>query len=132
MATILVIDDSVSLLEMFRHMLTALGHEVVATESSKEGIEILRNRPVDLLLTDIFMPDQDGLETIQMARRIKPGVGIIAMSSKTGAMDMLPAARAFGAALSLHKPFSVAALRDAVRQVLDAGSPTSVPPEAKR
>lgn len=132
MAKILVIDDSVSLLELFSHMLTALGHEVVATASAREGIEILRDRPFDLLLTDIFMPDQDGLETIQQARRLKPGVKIIAMSSKTGPMDMLPAAKAFGAALTLHKPFSVPALKEAILLVLGGETAAAAQPKATR
>ena len=78
------------------------------------------------------MPEQDGLETIQQARRLKPWVKIIAMSSKTGTMNMLPAAKAFGAALTLHKPFSMPVLREAILQVLGGEPAAAARPKATR
>jgi DNA-binding NtrC family response regulator len=124
MAKILVIDDSDSIRELVLLVLTRDGHEVVGTSCGRECIAHLQRHPVDLLITDIFMPEVDGLEIILQAKKLKPEVRVIAMSSKTGKMDMLPAAKAFGASLTLHKPFSLAALSEAVRSVLPAPVPT--------
>ena len=119
MARILVIDDSASVVELVDRILTEDGHEVIAAYSGKEGGAILASQPLDLVITDIYMPDMDGLELIRTARRLRPGLRILAMSSATGKYAILPVAKALGAAATLRKPFSRGELREAVQACLE-------------
>ena len=81
---------------------------------------------VDLIVTDIYMPDKDGLEVIAEARRVCPGVPVIAVSSFTGARDMLRTAKLLGAICTLQKPFTDQNLLQAVSQAL---ATTSLAPQ---
>jgi DNA-binding NtrC family response regulator len=134
MATILVIDDSKSILALLEQMLSQAGHQVLTASEGKEGMAILRNTPVNLLITDIYMPERDGIEVIQEAPVVRPGVGIIAMSSKPSEENLFSIARALGASSTLRKPFSGEQLLEIVAKVLDQRieSPGSgrVPPAA--
>ncbi|HTP85466.1 MAG TPA: response regulator [Bryobacteraceae bacterium] len=118
MAKILVIDDSVAVVELMERILSEDEHEVFTASSGKDGEAILSSHPLDLVITDIYMPDVDGLELIRMARRVKPGLRILAMSSATGKYAILPVAKALGASGTLMKPFSRGELKDAVRTCL--------------
>jgi len=80
MARILVIDDSASALELAGQILRQAGHEVVTAESGKQGVSILASQALDLVITDIYMPEEDGLEVIRNARRSRPGLRVLAMS----------------------------------------------------
>jgi DNA-binding NtrC family response regulator len=131
MAKILVLDDSRSILDMVVQMLKRAGHDVRPSTTAKEAFEVLQSEPVDLLITDIYMPDVDGLEVILKARRLHPRLKFIAMSSMRGPMNMLGAAKAFGAAVTLPKPFSMAALYAAVSEALDPGKQPPDPAVAK-
>ena len=125
MAKIFVLDDSRSVLEMVVQMLKKAGYEVLSSSSGKELFKTLRRQHVDLLITDIYMPIEDGLEVLVKARREHPGVKFIAMSSMTGPMNMLPVAKLLGAAVTLQKPFTEEALITAVAKVL--GPETKTP-----
>lgn len=114
MSRILVIDDSVSVLELIEMLLTEAGHEVVACMDGKRAISKLRSEPFDLLVTDIYMPEMDGLEIIMEGRRIRPSLPVVAMSGASGHRGMLDVARYLGACQTLQKPFSRADLMDAV------------------
>ena len=84
-----------------------------------------RSRPADVLITDIFMPDQDGLETIQQFRREFPQVKIIAMSGGGDTLrnvSYLFSAREVGAVEVIRKPFEGEALLDVVRKTLASRS----------
>ncbi len=128
MARILVIDDSASALELAGEILRQAGHEVVTAESGKQGESILASQPLDLVITDIYMPEEDGLEVIRKARRTRPGLRVLAMSVVTGKHGMLYLARALGAAGTLLKPFAAGDLLDAVDASLEGGAG----PEGKR
>ena len=93
--------------------------QVKTTEEPPLG-ELIRQirEPVDLVITDIYMPDMDGLEVIRVARRLRPGLLVLAMSSGTGKHAILPVAKALGAAGTLPKPFAAEELRTAVRTCL--------------
>src|SRR5437763_15450494 len=80
MARVLVIDDHTEIRELLRLTLQAAGYDVVVAPNGREGLEIHRERPAELVITDIFMPEQEGLETIQELRRQSPRPKIIAMS----------------------------------------------------
>lgn len=128
MARILVIDDSASALELAGQILREAGHEVVTADSGKQGESILATQPLDLVITDIYMPEEDGLEVIRKARRTRPGLRVLAMSVVTGKHGMLRVARALGAAGTLLKPFAAGDLLNAVDTCLAGGAE----PEGKR
>ena len=123
MAKVLVIDDSVSTLDLIEIILTRAGHTVVVLDSGKRGEALLARESLDLVITDVYMPDMDGLEVLRAVRRMHPGLPVIAMSSLTGKYDMLTVARALGATQTLRKPFSVSQLLEAVDACRPAGEP---------
>jgi len=101
------------------------GHTVVEAEDGRAGARLYREQGADLIITDIFMPERDGLETIRELRREFPGVKIVAVSGgdRTGKMDLREGARAFGAARTLRKPFEPGELVKVVRELLDEANP---------
>ena len=119
MPRVLVIDDHANIRELLRETLRAAGYEVAVAPNGREGLEIQRRQPADLVITDIFMPEHEGLETIQALCEQSPRPKIIAMSGggQLG-VDYLPAAQEFGADRALGKPFDCAALLRAVREML--------------
>jgi DNA-binding NtrC family response regulator len=141
MATILAIDDSVSVLAWLENGLSSAGHRVITCSDGRQGEKLLREAPVDLIITDIYMPERDGLEVIQHARKSAPAVKVIAMSGARPELDMLPAARVLGAARTLKKPFTLEQLVEAVNEALGlvtcspslrTGRQGRVPPPASR
>lgn len=123
MPRILVIDDSPSTLETVAMMLVGAGHQVRSCADGKHAHQVIEDEAFDLILTDIFMPEEDGLQLILEARRRQPKVPIVAMSGMTGALDMLRVARHLGACQLLRKPFSNTELLVAVEAAL--GRPSS-------
>jgi DNA-binding response OmpR family regulator len=120
MAHIVVIDDEAPIRALVRQILEAEGYQVSEAADGRAGITLLRTLPVALLITDIFMPGQEGIQTIMEVRQHFPQVKVLAISggSKRLAMDAMPEARAFGAHGSLAKPFTAQELLDAVRALL--------------
>lgn len=121
MARILVIDDSVSVLDWIQQILGQAGHETAVASSGKQGGRLLKEGRMDLVITDIYMPDQDGFDVIRQVRQLAPQTPVIAMSSREPESHMLAAARAMGAASTLQKPFSAQQLLKTVGDLL--GSP---------
>jgi CheY-like chemotaxis protein len=132
MASILVIDDSQSSLELAQQMLAGAGHKVYAFLSAREAMEMVARTPVDLIITDIYMPDKDGLEVIADARKHCPKTPILAVSSALGGRNMLPAARILGATHTLLKPFSKQELLNMIAQSVAPLSPAAAPQAARR
>ncbi len=120
MARIIVIDDQAAVRGAVRRALETAGHEVLEAGDGDVGLRLLAEHGADLVITDIFMPGQDGIVTVQRIRREFPAVKIIAMSGgdSTGRMDLRQDAVMLGAAKSLAKPFELAELLAAVRAVL--------------
>lgn len=121
MATILVIDDDDMVRTLLIRTLTRGGHQAVGAADGAEGVRYVQDNPVDLVITDIFMPQQEGLATIMQIRRGCPGSRIIAISGGGAreSLDVLPVAEALGAARSLRKPFTPSEVLAAVQEVLD-------------
>ena len=120
MAQILVIDDDKMLQGVLKEILHFLGHEVRQAFDGREGVRLCREKPPDVVLTDIMMPEQDGLQTIRELRRICPEVKIIAMSGGSHILpdfDALAFASRFGARHILQKPFAHDQLRAALNAV---------------
>src|SRR5664279_2444131 len=106
MAKILVIDDEPSILLMIKKMLEKAGHEVEMALNGKEGMQIFENNKADLLITDIIMPEKEGLETIVEMRKKYPDLKIIAISGggRISADGYLPGAKLLGANMVFQKP----------------------------
>ncbi|MGJ5813183.1 response regulator [Paludibaculum fermentans] len=119
MPKILVIDDSPSVLEAIQAMLQAHGFEVLIHSRSATAFQRLQEEAVDLIVTDIYMPDADGLEVIRARRSVCPGVPIVAMSGMSGPRDMLKVARLMGACQTLRKPFTKEQLLAAIDAALE-------------
>ena len=119
--TILIVDDNEDILSFMQAALENAGYDVgLATEGAQALAQQAEHR-ADLLITDIFMPGQDGIETLRECRLRYPQTRIIVMSAGGGAdrrLDYLPAAALIGANATLHKPFGVNQLLDTVRDVL--------------
>lgn len=132
MARILVIDDEPAILSVAELLLTREGHRVVVSREAREGLRTLEREPFDLVIVDIFMPEMDGLETINQVHRLRPALPVIVMSgyqfeaATAPRPDFLHMATQLGATSSLKKPFRPADLLAAVARCLAprAGSAT--------
>ncbi|MDB6115478.1 MAG: hypothetical protein JWQ62_2423 [Lacunisphaera sp.] len=123
MARALIIEDNASFRTMLRLALTQLGHEVIEARHGKEGLALQRKTSVDFVITDLLMPEMEGVETIMALKRCAPQLKIIAISGggKVPAEDYLQIAAKVGATCTLAKPFSAKALAAAVATVLQPG-----------
>jgi len=124
MRRILIIDDDHHILLMIKKMLEREGFEVDLASNGVEGLKLFKKIPVDLVITDIIMPEKEGLETIREMRRLRPDLKIIAMSGggRISADNYLDAAKIFGASKVLGKPFSQKQLVSAVNDILGKSS----------
>jgi DNA-binding response OmpR family regulator len=116
-ARILVADDEGGVRGFLRKVLEEGGHEVIEAVDGKQALQQVLAGRVDLVITDLIMPDQEGIETIQALRRQAPGVGIIAISGAFGG-QFLKTAKMLGAAAVLNKPVSAELLLANVADVL--------------
>jgi DNA-binding NtrC family response regulator len=123
MARILVIDDAPDIRALLEQTLTSAGHEVAVAADGREGVEQYHTAPANLVITDLYMPNQEGLETIVKLRKEFPTVQIIAMCGKPTAMPMLTAAQRLGAVAVLRKPFAPDELLAMVDKVLAQDEP---------
>ncbi len=120
MPHILIIDDSADTLEFLSMGLQDKGHHVFMAEDGDAGLRIQRATPAELLITDIFMPNKDGMETIAAFRREFPEVRIIAVSGSDtfSRTDYLKAASQIGAHASLRKPYELEDMYRTIDEVL--------------
>ena len=122
MARILLVEDDEAVREILRKALVFAGHAVDEASNGDVALAAYRRKAADLVITDLVMPDKDGLETIMALRRLDPAVKIIAMSGGGRTLGSgqlyLETARSIGAREILAKPFTGAALLQAVNQVL--------------
>lgn len=117
---ILVIDDDDQFRMMMVEMLERKQFEVFAAADGEEGIQIWQNVNPDLVITDIIMPNKEGIETILELKRFNKAVKIIAISGggRTNAKDNLRSAKLLGASLTLAKPFESSELLKAVIELI--------------
>ncbi|WP_439815353.1 response regulator transcription factor [Zavarzinia sp. CC-PAN008] len=120
MARILVIDDEDAIARVISQALGIRGHEATVARDGKEGIGHFHERQPDLVITDILMPEVEGLEAIRTMRRVNPRIPIIAMSGSiaNGGVSFLAIAEKFGADAVLPKPFRTSELLALVERLL--------------
>ncbi len=120
MTRVLVVEDDSNLRAIVRRILQRAGYEVIEACNGLEAADRLQETSVELVITDILMPDREGIETIVNLKRNHPGIKIIAMSGggKGGADHYLEMAREFGANHTMHKPFDKADLLAAVEDLI--------------
>jgi CheY-like chemotaxis protein len=123
MARILVIDDDEFFRPMLRETLVELGHSVTEATNGQDGLNRHEAGGFDLVLTDLVMPEKEGIETIMELRERDPGLPVIAMSGggRTLADNYLHVASKVGADWVLTKPFSREDLAEAIAVVMDRG-----------
>ena len=120
MVSILVIDDEEHIRMLIRKMLELSGYEVYEAPDGKVGLELYRKKPTDLIITDILMPEKEGLETIMELRRYYPKAKIIAISGggQIGNLSFLSAAKHLGALRTLTKPFTHKELLKTIKELI--------------
>jgi response regulator RpfG family c-di-GMP phosphodiesterase len=104
--TVLVIDDDIAFRTLVRAFLKGTSYRVIEASDGVKGLAILSCQPVDILITDIVMPEQEGLSTIHQAHRAFPELKILAVSGVQASDNYLRIARVFGAHASLEKPIT--------------------------
>ncbi len=119
MATILIIDDEEIIRVLLRSALEAEGYEVTEAANGREGLELYRQRPTDLVITDIVMPELNGLDMLLELTREFLHAKVIAISGAGEEKNVLDVAKLLGARQTFQKPFSIPHLLDAVRYELE-------------
>ncbi|MEZ5669002.1 MAG: response regulator [Alphaproteobacteria bacterium] len=108
MAEIVVADDNEGIRNMLAALLGQEGHNVRLAADGRQALQLMRQAPADIVVTDVFMPEQDGLETVMALRKAFPKTAIVVMSggSRVGyGSDFLDLASQLGARAVLAKPF---------------------------
>lgn len=118
MAMILIIDDEETIRVLLRSALQAEGYEVAEAVNGREGLERYRDRPADLVITDIVMPELNGLDMLLELTREFLHAKVIAISGATEEKNLLDVAKLLGARQTFQKPFSMPQLLSAVRYEL--------------
>jgi DNA-binding response OmpR family regulator len=120
MKRILVIDDDDTLRAMLRRLFSTAGYEVAVAGDGVEGVRIQQAQPFDLIMTDLVMPEKEGLEVIMEIRKNYPATKIIAMSGggRIHPDQYLELARSLGAKRVFSKPFKAGEVLAAVRELL--------------
>ena len=122
MARILVIDDDDQMRKMLSEALKLQGHEIMSASNGRAGLELYQAHKADVVVTDIIMPEMDGIESILELRQDLPELKIIAISGGSqyvGPMDYLVSAKTLGAQRILTKPFELEELFQVIRELLE-------------
>lgn len=125
MSSILVVDDEDQIRRLICETLERAGYHVTEARDGKEALSLHRLAPADLVIMDILMPDQDGLETTVALRRESPDVKIIVItggSDMIGILNYLDVAKMMGAHRTLQKPFEMNTLLETIQAELQARS----------
>lgn len=120
MALVLIVDDDEVVRTLISGLLDAMEHEAIAVQNGVDALQAYQHHAIDLVITDIYMPDMDGLELIRKIHAARPAAPIIAMSGSASGrrMDALPTAGHFGASVVLYKPVDLDAMEAAINRLL--------------
>ena len=119
MASILIIDDEEIIRALLRSVLEGAGYEVTEAANGRIGLELYRQNPRDLVITDILMPELNGLDMLLELTREFLRARVIAISGAGEEKNVLDIAKLLGARQTFQKPFSVSKLLGAVRYELE-------------
>jgi CheY-like chemotaxis protein len=124
-ARVLVLDDEDEVRSVLMRALQRAGHEVLEAADGREGLDVVRTQAIDLVVTDLVMPEVDGLEFMRELARRRPGIPVIAISGGGvwDARSLLEVAGALGALRTLSKPFELDAFLSLVAEALATKSP---------
>jgi DNA-binding NtrC family response regulator len=122
--SILVIDDEPALREILSQVLSSAGHRVIAAANGKEASRALTTSAFDVVVTDVIMPEKDGMQVISEVRKKYPEVRIIAMSGggHVSRDQYLKIAKGLGAHAVLEKPFPNQTLLDTIERLAPTSS----------
>jgi DNA-binding response OmpR family regulator len=123
MARVLIIDDDPAMRSRMEQALKSAGYEVVVAENGREGLKEHRRNPANLIVTDLFMPEKDGIEVLTELRKDSSPPPIIAITGNAMGSSMVSLASGLGAARILAKPFRPDELLAAIEDVLRLGKP---------
>lgn len=119
MATILILDDEAPTRAVLRDILEEDGHHIREAADGQAGLALYRESPADLVITDILMPERDGMDVTLALTREFLDARVIAMTGATDDQNFLNVAKLFGARRVIQKPFTPDAIRRVVRYTLD-------------
>ena len=118
---ILVVDDEDAICSSLQERLAMEGYQVRTASDGRKGLQLYHDHPVDLVITDVLMPELDGLEVVRTLRRLGTAIPIIAMSVGANRdLDFLIEAAEFGATRTISKPFRLEELVVMVHDLLDS------------
>jgi DNA-binding response OmpR family regulator len=126
MARILIVEDNLEMLEILKMALEKEGYEVLIASGGQAGLDEYNKNQVDLVITDIVMPDIDGLEFVRAVRLVDKATKIIAISGGGHEMDAsyaLNVADIYGADVELYKPFELDELMQMTKACLATDAP---------
>jgi Response regulator containing CheY-like receiver, AAA-type ATPase, and DNA-binding domains len=123
MRRILVVDDEDGIRRALRTVLERAGYEVREARTGQDAVRLWREEQGDLVITDIHMPDKDGIETILELRALSPNLPIIAVSGsgERRCRDLLRDANLLGTIRTLDKPFRLTEVLECVSEVIESG-----------
>jgi two-component system, chemotaxis family, chemotaxis protein CheY len=113
---VMLVDDDADLRFMVRRYLESMSHTVIDADGGRVAVQKLRSTTVDVIVSDLYMPDGDGLELVRQVSKRWPEIRLIMVSSggTLGLCDLLPVARSLGASATLRKPLHLRTLLEAV------------------
>lgn len=122
MALLMIVDDDPMIREMLTQAFINENYDVIDAPDGKTALKKFRTENVDVVITDIIMPDMEGIETIRELRKIKPDAKIIAFSGggSISPEGYLKIASSMGAQYTFQKPISIKELSEAVKDLLDS------------
>ena len=119
--SILVADDEDSIRSLVQHLLSGDGHAVAVVSNAREAFDQMRQKQFDLVITDVLMPDGDGIDLITELKKVQPNARILAMSGGGRYLegsDYLKLAKGLGAHSAIMKPFTWQQLQAAIKLAL--------------
>jgi two-component system, response regulator, stage 0 sporulation protein F len=119
MASILIVEDDAPVRALLRDILEEDGHHIREAENGQIGLTLYRDSPADLVITDILMPERDGMEVTLALTQELLDTRVIVMTSATGEQNFLNIAKLFGARRVIQKPFTPDLIRRVVRFTLN-------------
>ena len=116
--SILIIDDEEAIRDYLNAFLNQAGYRVLEADNGITALQVLMHEQVDIIITDLVMPEKEGIETIKEIKQLYPLCMVIAMSGSVFGSAYLPMARMLGAEAVIQKPFNKQIMLDAIYSIL--------------